>query len=238
MQVQKTSWLDRLGWCVRTLFGRTKPATKLAGAAIAPTPPSVESATVKVEIVGGDGDATLAATELIAALETPPSAAAPAIECEATVADLATAEPEAETGPVLIYASIEPDTVSAICADAPIEAISIVTASEAPRSVLAFRLASVNRINRTERKKKRRRKMSATRGSTPRPSLAQKQRATAKRAPALFPIKRKTAVAKKATLKVLTERPKVRVSATIIPWPVASVRRANKLGTVKLKKAA
>lgn len=223
MQVQKTSWLDRLGWCVRTLFGRTKPATQLASAAIAPTPPSVESAIVKVEAIGGNGDATLAATELIAALETPPSAVAPAIDREATVASLATAEP---------------DTVSDICADAPIEAISIVTASEAPRSVLALRLASVNRINRTERKKKRRRKMSATRGNTPRPALAQKQRATAKRAPALFPIKRKAAVAKKATLKVLTERPKVRVSATIIPWAVASVRRANKLGTVKLKKAA
>jgi hypothetical protein len=74
---------------------------------------------------------------------------------------------------------------------------------------MSLRLRSVGRLN----KKSRRRKPVSVK--------------TRKRAPDLYPMKRRPALAKKPVLKVLQAKPKVRPSAMIIPFPAARIRKAR-----------
>ena len=74
---------------------------------------------------------------------------------------------------------------------------------------MPLRLRSVGRLN----KKSRRRKPVSVK--------------TRKRAPDLYPMKRRPVVAKKPVLKVLQAKPKVRPSAMIIPFPAARIRKAR-----------
>ncbi|MDZ4843768.1 MAG: hypothetical protein SH859_16715 [Hyphomicrobium aestuarii] len=74
---------------------------------------------------------------------------------------------------------------------------------------MSLRLRSVGCLN----KKSRRRKPGSVK--------------TRKRAPDLYPMKRRPAVAKKPVLKVLQPKPKVRPSAMIIQFPAARIRKAR-----------
>ncbi len=120
----------------------------------------------------------------------------------ATTSSLAVSAIEAELA--------EPaESVEAVLAvGAPVDPAPVAVVHHSERR-MPLRLRSVGRLN----KKSRRRK----------PVSAK----TRKRAPDLYPMKRRPVVAKKPVLKVLQAKPKVRPSAMIIPFPAARIRKAR-----------
>lgn len=146
-----------------------------------------------------------------------------AISNKASVDEANTAVARIEV-PVTPVAHVEISEVVQASAEPSLMVAKVNTAVSPTAPQLALRIAGAKRINRVKRRTNRRGDV-RTVGRTAKTSLK-------KRAPDLYPMKRRKPVAHKPALKVLVHRPKsspkVRPSAIIIQLPIAARSNAVK----------